>query len=239
MRNRLPAVFISGALVVGMFWGCDEETETTSGPSSSPSVTATGPSSTSTMSGGVTTTATGGMNCTGIMASENAACNTCIQNACCAELLQCQQSGFMNCQSLLQCANTQGGCQECFFPICDAMYMGSQIGYVVFAEACAGCTGTNCCQILKDCLNDVEPGCSTCLLNGTGCDSVTLDDQLTNCQGCSCPDECGGGAGGGLNCGGMGGTGGVGGSMGGAGGTGPTTSSVGGGTAGGGGIGGN
>ena len=209
-----------------MFWGCgdDEETTATVGPSATQTATGSG-----TGTGTATATSSTGMmmDCSAITVTDNAPCNSCLQNSCCQAMQQYQAT--MAQDPLFQCVAGGACVAECVDGICD-----SGVGYIIFFKECADCSGTNCCQLVTDCMNDVEPGCRNCFLMGAGCENVTLDDQIDTCQRCNCEMECGlEGVGGAPDCGtggsgGTPGTGGMGGmSAGGAGGV-STTSSAGG-----------
>ena len=227
MRKRVYVVFAISYAVLAMFWGCgdDEETTTTVGPSATQ--TSTGPT-TGTGSGTATSSTGMMMDCSGITVTDNAPCNTCLQGACCQAMQQYQAT--MAPDALYACV--QGGaCQnECVDGICE-----SGVGYIIFFKECADCSGENCCQLVTDCMENVEPGCQNCFLMGVGCENVTLDDQINECQKCNCEMECGlEGVGGAPSCGtgGAGGTPGTGGagrmSAGGTGGVPMTTSTAGG-----------
>lgn len=227
MRKRVYAVFAISYTVLAMFWGCgdDEETNPTT---AAPSATATSTGSATATGTGTATSSTGMMmDCSGITVTDNAPCNTCLQNSCCQAMQQYQAT--MAPDALYACV--QGGaCQaECVDGICE-----SGVGYIIFFKDCADCSGDNCCQLVTDCMENVEPGCQNCFLMGVGCENVTLDDEIDTCQKCNCGMECfPNGVGGAPNCGtggagGTPGTGGAGGmSAGGSGGV-STTASAGG-----------
>ena len=55
-------------------------------------------------------------------------------------------------------------------------------------EACAVCAEGSCCAELSACLDDAA--CSTCLMDGTGCDTSTLAADFDTCLTGSCETEC-------------------------------------------------
>lgn len=153
-----------------------------SGTASSSSSSSSGSTSSSSSSGG-----TGGAAACGIYWDTDparAACETCMEDACCAELLDCAPG--TECDKFLACAQpcttsacfttctTQfatgyeaynvvqdcydGSCKQdsgCSWPVCD-----SGLAYYDPFSECASCLGTSCCAQVTACMADA--GCATC-----------------------------------------------------------------------------
>lgn len=200
MRDTTFAWIAAFGLIAAVFTGCPDDETSTTAPAASGPVTATGPGSSSSSMMSTST----GMDCTNVMAPGDSppACDTCMQMNCCPQLLSMSGADLVACAQMF--------CQACFTPICDSMFMGTQIGYF-FSVACGTCVGGGCCQATKDCLDDMD--CANCILmmDMTACAATTLDDDFNLCRDCNCAQECNVMTGAGGGCPGTGGAGGVGG----------------------------
>ena len=147
--------------------------------SSSSSSSSSGSTSSSSSSGG-----TGGAPVCGITWDSRADCQTCMDDACCAEQLECASG--QPCDAWYQCAVacTTGTCvdgcdtsfaagraaydalSDCWESSCQTdqacMYQACESGLLFTSnfESCATCLGTSCCAQTTACMMD--QGCATC-----------------------------------------------------------------------------
>lgn len=196
------------AAATGLVLACSsdpEKSEDDSGDGGSATTTTTGNGgATTTTTTTVTSTTSGMMSCPGNPFQFNdPTCGGCMENACCSELEACGAdqtcvdcvtnpnadptvcSGNAGAAALEGCLS--GNCSaQCgggaSYPICES-------GFATGNEACSTCLSDACCDEATACFNDAT--CNSCILNNTGCDNTTLDEELDTCATDSCGAECG------------------------------------------------
>ncbi|MBI4954400.1 MAG: hypothetical protein HY908_20415 [Myxococcales bacterium] len=142
-------------------------------------------------SGGATTSSTTTSGCAATVGNGDAACETCAQASCCAELVAMSASPNDPAayDALLGCVRTGCAGGACFYPICDATTgvggADQAIGFFFF-QSCADYMGTTCCTEVKACAADTA--CRACLLDGdaSACAASALDEPVALCQD-ACP----------------------------------------------------
>jgi len=156
----------------------------------------------------------GNQGCGSLEWSNNAECNSCMEDMCCAELAACDEG--TECGDLLDCLEPCGADQACQqacvnqFPngladaqdlitcgeecddecnagaICDSGYAHQT------RPACGTCLGDNCCDLFKDCIADAE--CGPCLTNPSAdqeaCAANEMLQDFNSCQDTNCENEC-------------------------------------------------
>lgn len=145
-----------------------------------------------------------------------AACQSCLEGACCDELAGCAS----DCQSWIDCANTCAGdldCKEdcdaqnpsgasdaatldaCVTASCNAECGGGTTNPNAICDSgfaleddptCAACLSDGCCDAYKDCA--ASPECFACLSGSDpgACDSTDLDEAIATCVVGQCDTEC-------------------------------------------------
>jgi hypothetical protein len=147
--------------------------------------------------------------CGDLVYSTDAACQSCMETACCNELANC--STGTACGDLLDCVEAcagdttcQDGCMQthslgltaaqallnCDDNNCDTECAlpgacGTTMSYT--SEVLTQCVTDNCCATFDPCFND--PDCNACLLNpeGAGCGTNTLFNDYLACMDTHCP----------------------------------------------------
>lgn len=142
---------------------------------------------------------------------EPAACQSCVELACCQALLSCGLGS--TCGDLRACldacssASCNDSCvqkhagggealfelndcidsqcnQPCFgWPVCSS-------GYKADSKECAACLAANCCGPFSSC--QAQSTCQKCLAgDAQACDQTTLDEAAVQCRASMCSEPCG------------------------------------------------
>lgn len=161
-------------------------------------------------SGAATASGVGGGALCGERRLQPAACQSCMEAACCQAMLSCDLGS--TCAELRSClegcssATCKDNCIEqygvggealselddCIDSQCNYECLGWPVcmsGYKTTSKACSACLAASCCEAFSACQSELA--CRNCLAgDSASCEATVLDEAAIQCRDNNCSDDC-------------------------------------------------